>query len=45
MNNLNIETAVTEEEVAEELTEALGMEGVEDEGSEGEKRVEGLKGN
>ena len=37
MNNLDIETAGTEEEAAEGLAEALRMEGVEAEGSEGEE--------
>ena len=42
LNNLDIETAVTEEEAAEGLAEALRME-VEEEGeSEGKKRVEGI---
>ena len=37
MNNLNIDTATTEDEAAEGLAEALRMEGVEAEGSEGEE--------
>ena len=35
LDNLTIETAGTKEEAAEGLEEALGMEVVEDEGSEG----------
>ena len=35
MNNLNIDTATTEEEEAEGLAEAMWMEGVEAEESEG----------
>ena len=38
INNLRIETASTEEEAAEGMEEALRMEGVEDEGSEGGQR-------
>ena len=37
LNNLNTETAGTEEEAAEGLSEALRMESVEAEGSEGEE--------
>ena len=37
LQKLIIERAGTEEEVAEGLAEALRMDGVEDEGSEGEK--------
>ena len=37
LNNLNIETAGTEEEAAEGLVDALRMEVEEDEGSEGEE--------
>ena len=37
INNLRIETAGTEEEATEGMAEALRMEGVEDEGSEGEE--------
>ena len=37
LNNLNTETAGTEEEAAEGLAEALRMEGVEDEGNEAEE--------
>ena len=36
LNNLNIETAVTEEEAAEGLEASLGIEVEEDRGSEGE---------
>ena len=42
LNNLTIETAGNKEEATEGLAEALGMEVVEDEGSEGE---EGGRGN
>ena len=42
ITNLQIETEVTQEEAAEGMTEALRMEGVEDEGSEERKGVEGL---
>ena len=34
INNLRIETVGTEAEAAEEMVEALSMEGVEDKGSE-----------
>ena len=37
VNNLNIDTATSEEEATERLEEALGMEGVEAEVSEGEE--------
>ena len=39
INNLIIETAGTEEEAAEGLTEALEMEDVEDKRSKGEEGV------
>ena len=41
--NLNIEIAGTKEEAAEGLAEALGMEVVEDEGSEGEEEGGGTQ--
>ena len=37
LTNLRIETAGTEEETAEGMSEALRMEGVEDEGSKGDE--------
>ena len=45
LNILRMETAGTEEEAAEGLADALGMEIEEDRGSEGGKGVMGLKGH
>ena len=44
-HNLNIETAVTEEEAAEGLAAALEMEVEEDRGGRERMRVEGLNGH
>ena len=45
INNLTIEMAGTEEEAADGLEAALGMEVEEDRDSEGRNRLKGLKGH